>query len=392
MKTNLYSTKHFFYLVITVLLTLSNTYKSVAQSYLKQGNERKKTSYNCGVKTSLSQTKLYKPSESIRTSNVITNIPVKFHIARYSNGTGGLTLSDVATELAKLNSTFALGNINFFECEAPEFINSDEYNDLEAWGTEDIEMFQTHDLENVVNIYFVENITISGTTSTLCGYGGDHIVVDNGCTYYGNLTTCHEMGHYFSLKHTQSYPGDPQELVDGSNCSTTGDYVCDTPAEPTFSSWEPPVDSVCNYIGTDLDPNSQPYTPLTNNIMCENTWGYCWTSFTPGQMIRVNNCIQNEKTYLSCSNTASIKENNNENSSFKTIVNNQELIVTCQKEFSRIKLMDINGRSIKTIDASNKSGTTTKSINIAELANGVYLVQLFFEDRGLVSKKVFINR
>jgi hypothetical protein len=380
---------------MTILLKLTNNSESFAQSSLHQKQEP----YKCGVKTNAALTKNYSSFESIKKSSLTTSIPVKFHIVRHTNGTGGLTLSDVSGELVKLNSTFALGNITFFECEAPEFINSDTYNDLEAFGTEDIAMTQAHDLQNVVNVYFVENITISGTTSTLCGYAavlpydtGDYIMVANGCTSYGNLTTCHEMGHYFSLLHTQSYPGDPQELVNGSNCSTAGDYVCDTPAEPTFSNPLPPVDSVCNYTGTDLDPNNQSYTPLTNNIMSENTWGYCWTSFTAGQMTRVNNSIQNDRNYLYCSNTASVNQYNNSINTFNTIVNNQELIVTCKKEFSSIKLMDINGKSIKTVNTNNKNGATAESINIVELANGVYLIQLLFENEAFLSQKIVINR
>jgi hypothetical protein len=41
----------------------------------------------------------------------------------------------------------------------------------------------------------------------------------------------HEFGHYFGLYHTAE-TGYGIERVDGSNCSTAGDRICDTPADP----------------------------------------------------------------------------------------------------------------------------------------------------------------
>ena len=58
----------------------------------------------------------------------------------------------------------------------------------------------------------------------------------NSCAYNGS-TIIHEFGHYFSLFHTHGPTNSAitTELVDGSNCTTSGDELCDTPADPNLS-------------------------------------------------------------------------------------------------------------------------------------------------------------
>ena len=52
---------------------------------------------------------------------------------------------------------------------------------------------------------------------------------------YATSTVAHEMGHCLGLYHTHNGTGDNNgtpELVNGSNSSTAGDYITDTPADP----------------------------------------------------------------------------------------------------------------------------------------------------------------
>ena len=51
-----------------------------------------------------------------------------------------------------------------------------------------------------------------------------------------------------------------KEFVDGSNSTTCGDYISDTPADPY--KW-----SGCSYVGTDLDEHGQRYAPDPSNYM-----------------------------------------------------------------------------------------------------------------------------
>jgi hypothetical protein len=97
------------------------------------------------------------------------------------------------------------------------------------------------------------------------------------------------MGHFFGLHHTFGRDKKVEinkELVDGSNCLTEGDRICDTPADP-FD-----VDSNIQYVNDDCiftsdkkDDNGDFYSPLVSNVMsyynctCDNTNEY----FTNGQ-------------------------------------------------------------------------------------------------------------
>lgn len=71
-------------------------------------------------------------------------------------------------------------------------------------------------------------------------------------------------------------PSGCAENINGSNCSTCGDYVCDTPADPCLLG---KVDAFCQYIG------GGGYTPLVDNYMSYS--GLCRTDFTNGQANRV---------------------------------------------------------------------------------------------------------
>tara|TARA_R110001592_G_scaffold119491_5_gene322650 strand:- start:2429 stop:2758 length:330 start_codon:yes stop_codon:yes gene_type:complete len=78
------------------------------------------------------------------------------------------------------------------------------------------------------------------------------------------------MGHYFGLPHTWAGANAPgSELADGSNCTTAGDQICDTPADPFIEGTEGEdyVDDDCRFIDMQQDANGDYYTPDIGNIM-----------------------------------------------------------------------------------------------------------------------------
>lgn len=107
----------------------------------------------------------------------------------------------------------------------------------------------------------------------------------------------HEMGHVLFLWHTHHgtvhETGDPYqcaECVDGSNTSTCGDYVADTPADPNIQL---NVNiSNCQWLGSGTDNCNPPrvYNPDTNNIM-SYTNPLCMSYITPGQAARAKQAL-----------------------------------------------------------------------------------------------------
>ena len=108
-------------------------------------------------------------------------------------------------------------------------------------------------------------------------------------------TLAHEFGHFFGLQHTfghSNLEASTDELPDGSNCATTGDFICDTPADPSGL-----IDCcTCSYLGlareTGLD-----YKPLVNNFMSYYKW-CCRSSFTPGQLMAMRKAALYYRDYL----------------------------------------------------------------------------------------------
>src|SRR5690606_12214942 len=95
-------------------------------------------------------------------------------------------------------------------------------------------------------------------------------------------TSPHEMGHCLNLYHTHRgstdcEPSGCAENINGNNCSTCGDYICDTPADPCLLG---KVDGLCQYVG------GGGYTPLVNNFM--SYAGGCRSDFTNGQASRMH--------------------------------------------------------------------------------------------------------
>ena len=95
----------------------------------------------------------------------------------------------------------------------------------------------------------------------------------------------HEFGHFFGLYHTFEDYQFGKELPDGSNASTSGDRIADTPADPG-NVFEVYVNySKCDMVGYDDPETGVAYHPQINNYMAY--FRPCYLTpykFTPGQI------------------------------------------------------------------------------------------------------------
>jgi PKD repeat protein len=129
----------------------------------------------------------------------------------------------------------------------------------------------------------------------------DVIVMDNQCTNSSvNQTLAHEFGHHFNLIHTHGPENGvlTDELVTGTNCSSAGDRLCDTPADPQLSSSN--VSNVnCLYSGTAMDEYGFLFQPDPSNIMSYAPQ-VCRDNFTIEQYARMYAGFHTFKTYYEC--------------------------------------------------------------------------------------------
>ena len=206
-----------------------------------------------------------------KSSTAITNVPVKIHIVTDANGATNITESQILDEIDEANTFLANSFLEITVCEETNYIAN---NQLYNFDYDDMSILYQNNQSNIMNLYFVESIN----DNTIAGYTHfpqnsqyyDVIVMDNQATTNNiSSTLIHEFGHHFVLLHTHgtsNVPGSTDEYVNGSNCATTGDRFCDTPADPLINSSN--VSSVnCLYTGNATDALGQVYEPETSNIM-----------------------------------------------------------------------------------------------------------------------------
>jgi len=246
-------------------------------------------------------------------------LPIKAHIIRRTDGTGGLSLADLNVGLAHLNQQFAGVNIQFYLCgSTPNYIDNNSYYDFDS--VNESALCGANDVGNAINVYFPENITSGGTPVSGYAYFPSSSAVTNRVfvqsgTILDKRTLSHEMGHYFNLGHPFQSSNGPianRELVVRppnvtANCATKGDFLCDTPADPYGRH----PDSVrllgCSYIGTVKDAQGQLFAPLLSNIMSYYPTN-CGNDFTSGQYGRMGDALvlrldAGNQYNLNCSST-----------------------------------------------------------------------------------------
>jgi hypothetical protein len=190
--------------------------------------------------------------------SVTRYIPLKAHIIGDDNGNGYYPMSTLLQVICELNAKYVPVNFVFYLYGDVNYINNTAFYVDGSSLAADNAMIQNN-IPDVLNVYFVQ------ASPGLCGYYSpslDCVVIIGGCGQPGNTTIAHELGHFFSLPHTffgwennTTPPVNQQERVNGSNCSTTADNFCDTPADYISVRWN------CPYTGTKLDANGTPYNP-----------------------------------------------------------------------------------------------------------------------------------
>ncbi len=223
------------------------------------------------------------------------------HMVRDTFGDPNVTQAEIEDAIATLNDDFERMCVRFEVCDF-RFINNFQYDNIDD-GTELNEMFAYYNEESRINMYFVTSsdqpycgvATLEGITGMAPNPG--IAILKGDCLSPGSKTVSHEMGHFFGLLHTfEGSDGPNPELVDGSNCTTAGDLVCDTPADP-YVEGDAPADYVdpdtdCRFTRPIRDGNGDWFVPDVGNIMAYYQTE-CSCGFTWGQYVRMANTYLN---------------------------------------------------------------------------------------------------
>jgi len=196
---------------------------------------------------------------------------VYFHIVRESNGSGGFNSSLLNEVTEKLNDAFNphllyVNNLGF------DYINNSTYYNIDDTGNNNSEfnaLVQINNRPDAINIYIVNNaVSYAGRAN---GILSQALVIES--SWVNTQVVSHEVGHCLDLWHTfqgtAANTSGCAEAINSSNCTTCGDYVCDTPADANTG-------------------NSGGYTPDMDNIM---SYYYLFNHFSDGQIVRSRNAF-----------------------------------------------------------------------------------------------------
>ena len=230
-------------------------------------------------------------------------VKIQFHIICSGDiSTAPINTTQITNAFNVLNTKFTNSGVQFVQCKAPRYVLFSPYSNLPYASFAAESAVGKNDIANTINIYI---------SSTIAGYGGytyfnnttDRIFLSAAANLADGLVLSHEMGHFFGLLHTNgSSPSGTNELVNGSNSATAGDFIQDTPADPAYTNYMLSGSGSCTYpffpfsgspctppagYSVFCDANGQQYQPLGNNLMFPT---YCTSfhTFTAKQLQKIN--------------------------------------------------------------------------------------------------------
>lgn len=248
-------------------------------------------------------------------------IPIVFHII-HNNGVENITDNQIIQSLSLLNSAFSNAppyasnggvDIEVEFCLAnqdPGGNPTNGINRIQSPLTEFDKDFQDTDLKNLIfwdtksyiNVWVVREINSTSAGNNVAGYANfpnthgskyDGIVIESGLlgmNKSSGIVLVHEMGHYFGLYHT--FEGG----CSNSDCTLSGDKVCDTPPDQTNT----PV--LCNTTVNSCNTDIISGFASDENDHINNYMDYgnpsCMDQFTLGQKTRMFYYLENDRKSL----------------------------------------------------------------------------------------------
>lgn len=214
---------------------------------------------------------------------------VAIHVVVDSLGNTGIEQTDIQNAINNTNQLFAPIGADFELCSLDTLPNY-RYDTLSR-QREFIEVQSKFHQAHRINIYLVSLISDPfipddwgfTTPGGINLYNSGAIVIEK---EFLNRALPHELGHFFGLLNTYE---NGNELVDGSNCATAGDRICDTAADP-YNEGTPPASGIneeCIFIREVEDANGDQYMPDVCNAMSRYFREGCGVDFSHEQLKRM---------------------------------------------------------------------------------------------------------
>jgi hypothetical protein len=230
----------------------------------------------------------------LNNTTTFANLSIQVHIIKNSKGAVGLTYSDIQAGVAVASNYFKPIGIGFF-VDSIDVVNDYNYSFITN-DKNKTELLTKHASGNKINLYLADSIQMGETP----GYGYTYFpdMPDSNYIFLvkkqftgTSLTTM--LGHFMGLFSTHETLGD-SELVIEKNCASSGDFICDTYADPDLFNQ---VSDTCKYTGNMKDSNGKYYVPSVANIM-SNSKDECKCLFTTLQYRRMYYYFRKYRQYL----------------------------------------------------------------------------------------------
>ena len=251
-------------------------------------------------------------TNAIQSANFV--IRVYFHILNCNDGTlPAATPAQLITEFNTLEAAYSANNICFINAGYDNIYNTKLDSNFVV-GTDNSSLFDPYRIPECINVFYNFKIKGSNSACSNCGFGGVTLGIPNTFCLVAKSnigagqTVAHEVGHCMGLLHTFDFSNGFED-INGSNSSTAGDLITDTPADPfgyNGQSCYSTSSNGCTYAGSCKDPNNASnFSPPYTNLMAywwNGTIATCYSSLTltSGQYTRANSYLNTNSDLISC--------------------------------------------------------------------------------------------